>query len=330
MEAQEPVELRLEDRLIEWLGTTGDPGDLPDVATIGGKGASLQRLAGLGFRVPPGFCLTTAAFRAQLAGMIDGAPVVPPDATARIATSLAAGPLVPDVQAVLAGAVGKLVETLADSGLPPRFAVRSSAVAEDGSAASYAGLHETELDVTPAGIEGAVRRCWASLWSPAAVAYRARRAQEPEQAAMAVVVQALVPADASAVVFTCHPVTGREDQVVITSTRGLGDAMVAGTVTPDTTIVDKPSRAILEFDPGEGSAGGAAGSGSGGAPRPALDRPALDALVDLCLQVEQRFGMPVDVEAALAGGSWFLLQARPVTAGSSTDEAVSAARAAAS
>lgn len=320
---------RPDERLIFWLGTTGDQPAAPaDVSTVGGKGASLQRLAGLGFRVPPGFCLTTAAFRAQLAGTIDGPAVESAEDIERVATALAAEPLVPEVGAALGGAVAMLVQTVGASGFPARFAVRSSAVAEDGSAASYAGLHETELDVTPADVDGAVRRCWASLWSPAAIAYRARREREPEEAAMAVVVQALVPAEASAVVFTCHPVTGREDQLVITSTRGLGDAMVAGTITPDTTIVDKSSRAILEFDPGDGS-GGDAGYPSSGSAGAALDRPALDALVDACLQVERRFGLPVDVEAAYAGGAWFLLQARQITTGSSTDGPVSAARAAA-
>ena len=210
---------RLESRLIAWLATTGtaseDAGDAFRVAAIGGKGASLARLARLGFRVPPGFCLTTAAFHAQIAAM-DG------DDAAR----LEAGSLEPEVAAALAGAIERLVAELAAAGFEPRFAVRSSAVAEDGAATSYAGLHETELDVPPADIHAAVRRCWASLWSPAAVAYRLRRNLSAEGAAMAVVVQALVPADASAVVFTCHPVTGREDQLVLTSTRGLGDEMV--------------------------------------------------------------------------------------------------------
>lgn len=287
---------RLDGQLIAWLGSTGSAGGgrVPDVSMIGGKGASLARLAALGFRVPPGFCVTTTAFRAQLAAT---------DA-ADVAAGLEAGPLVPDVGAALVGAIDRLVASLGAAGFSPRFAVRSSAVAEDGAATSYAGLHETELDVLPAGIDAAVRRCWASLWSPAAVAYRRRRDLSAEGAAMAVVVQALVPADASAVVFTCHPVTGRLDQLVLTSTRGLGDAMVAGTITPDTTIVDKASRSVLEFDPGDGSDGGAG---------PALGPVALDELVAMSLLVEERFGLPVDIEAALAAGTWFLLQARPVT-----------------
>lgn len=302
---------RLDGNLIAWLGTGDDPAAAAwDASTVGGKGASLHRLARLGFRVPPGFCLTTAAFRAQLAATLDA-----DQDAARMAARVMAGPLAPEVRAALARAVGHLVEVIGAAGFSPRFAVRSSAVAEDGSAASYAGLHETELDVPPAAVDGAVRRCWASLWSPAAIAYRQRRTMPSADTAMAVVVQALVPAEASAVVFTRHPVTGREDQIVLTSTRGLGDAMVAGTITPDTAVIDKPTRAILDFDPGDGSYGPAG---------PALAPAVLDELVTLSLAVEERFGQPVDIEAARAGDTWFLLQARPITTGASTDAPVRA------
>ena len=291
---------RLDSPLIAWLGAGAEP----DVSAIGGKGASLARLAGAGFRIPPGFCMTTAAFRAQLETL----PAAD-DMTGPVESS----PMTPPIGTALASAIDALVAELAAAGFSPRFAVRSSAVAEDGAASSYAGLHETELDVAPGGIDAAVRRCWASLWSPQAVAYRRRRELPAADAAMAVVVQALVPADASAVVFTRHPVTGREDRIVLTSTRGLGDAMVAGTITPDTTVVDKTSGTVLEYDPGDGS-DAAAG--------PALAPAVLAELVALCLAVEERFGAAVDVEAAHAGGAWYLLQARPITTGASTDAPV--------
>lgn len=278
---------RADGNLIEWLGQASD-----GTAALGGKGASLDRLARLGFRVPPGFCLTTAAFRAQQA------------AGAGATELLASGPLVATIDEALTGAVERLVaEVSAANAFEPRFAVRSSAVGEDGSAASYAGLHDTELDVMPDDVAGAVRRCWESLWSPAAVAYRRRRELPAEGAEMAVVVQALVPADAAAVAFTRHPVTGRDDQLVLTAVRGLGEAMVAGTVTPDTYVIDRASREVITFEPGEDPRGRA------------LAAEALRSLVDLCLQVEARFGQAVDIEAALAGDAWYLLQARPITTG---------------
>ena len=79
--------------------------------------------------------------------------------------------------------------------------------------------------------------------------------------------------------------------------------MVAGTVTPDTYVIEKASRAVLTFEPGEGPG------------TPALTTPALDELVRLCLAVEERFGQAVDIEAAMAGETWYLLQARPITTG---------------
>jgi pyruvate,water dikinase len=289
--------------LIEWLGRAGG-----EAEALGGKGASLDRLAKLGFRVPPGFCLTTAAFRAQLEAIREGAPasVLEPSGTAHLAAALASQRISPIVDEALAEATGALVEQLAGlSDAEPRFAVRSSAVGEDGAAASYAGLHETELDVAPGMVPSAVRRCWASLWSPVATAYRQRRGLSDHDAEIAVVVQALVPADAAAVVFTRHPVTHREDQLVITAVRGLGEAMVAGTVTPDTWVVDRPSRSVLTFEPGDGGRG------------EALDAESLGDLVGVSLEIEARFQRHVDVEAAIARGTWYVLQARPITTGAS-------------
>ena len=118
---------------------------------------------------------------------------------------------------------------------------------------------------------------------------------------MAVVVQALVPARAAAIVFTRHPVSGRSDQLVVNAARGLGEAMVSGMITPDMIVVSKAERAVVEFTPGD--------SGGG----PVLDDDALAALVALSLEVERAFGAPIDIEAALADDGWYLLQARPIT-----------------
>jgi rifampicin phosphotransferase len=275
--------------LIAWLGSS-----TAGAETLGGKGASLDRLVDMGFRVPPGFVLSTAAFTAQAASAGGSGS----------ASGLISAPMVSSVAAALEESVGRLVDDLRALGVTePRFAVRSSAVAEDGAGASYAGLHETELDVPPAGVSDAVRRCWASLWSAPAVAYRARRGLPSEDLAMAVVVQALVPADASAVAFTRHPVTGRDDQVVLTTARGLGDAMVSGTVTPDTWVIDKASRSVVMFERGADPRG------------TAVELEALLDLVALCLEVEAELGQPVDIEAAITGGTWFVLQARPITTG---------------
>ena len=291
--------------LIEWLGRADGGAE-----ALGGKGASLDRLTKLGFRVPPGFCLTTAAFRAQLDAMRGGIPSTVPelDGLPDVASALGSARMVPMIDEALDEATGALIEQVRGlSNAEPRFAVRSSALGEDGAAASYAGLHDTELDVAPGAIRSAVRRSWASLWSPAATAYRQRRGLLGSDAAMAVVIQALVPADAAAVVFTRHPVTNRDDQLVITAVRGLGEAMVAGTVTPDTWVIDRASRAVLTFEPGDRAKG------------EALDPESLADLVGVSLEIEARFGQPVDVEAAVARGTWYVLQTRPITTGTSVD-----------
>jgi pyruvate,water dikinase len=118
---------------------------------------------------------------------------------------------------------------------------------------------------------------------------------------MAVVVQALVPARAAAVVFTRHPVTGRDDQILVNAAPGLGEAMVSGLVTPDTVVVEKTTRSVVDFTPGDQPGGHV------------LTDDALVELVDLAIRVERAFGSAVDIEAAFATDGWTLLQARPIT-----------------
>jgi rifampicin phosphotransferase len=290
--------------MVDWLD-----GAEADIARVGGKAASLIRLAAFGFRIPPGFCLTTDGFEAHVATLpgrdiLDTNPTALLDEPTRTALveAMVRGPLSPPVADALRAPLERLSREMASAqDRPPRLAVRSSAIAEDSAGASFAGLHDTELDLAAADVEPAVLRCWASLWSDRAVGYRARRGLALDGGAMAVVVQALVPALAAAVAFTRHPVTGRSDQVLINAVPGLGEAMVSGTVTPDTIVVDKSDRSVVEFSVGD--------SGGG----PALSDDVLDELVALCLDVERAFGAPVDIEAAHASDGWYLLQARPIT-----------------
>ena len=308
-------------------------------AQVGGKGASLDRLTRLGHAVPPAFCVTADAFREQLDAVLDrhGARTLVaalPDAVARaeLVAAFDATPTVPALHDAIEAAISELEADLrgpatasdaraaaADAHADaPAFAIRSSALDEDGAVASFAGLHETELGRSTDEVEPAIRLCWASLWSPPAVAYRVSRGIALDGLAMAVVVQVLVAADASAVLFTRHPVTGRDDQILLTAIRGLGEPMVSGDATPDTIVVDRPSRAIVERDLGRpGRRQFVVGGRIVERPDPRID-PALSddeirELVDIALAVEATEGQPVDIEAARAGGRWFLLQSRPIT-----------------
>lgn len=204
-----------------------------------------------------------------------------------------------------------------------RVAVRSSAEAEDLPAASFAGQYDTVLDVaSPEGLLTAVRRCWASLWSDRALVYRRQAGLDPARAGMAVVVQRMVPAEVSGVVFTVNPVTGNETELLVNARRGLGEALVSGRVTPEEFVLARAtgkrlrSRPAVE-DPPEGDA--PPGSALAPAPAARAGRPCLSArrlkqLARLCLAVERHFGAPQDLEWALHRGSFRLLQARPVTA----------------
>ena len=242
-----------------------------DVALAGGKGANLGELLRAGFAVPPGFVVTTQLYRDVLAA--PSPTRLPEDLAAEVLAAydeLGGGPV----------------------------AVRSSATAEDLPGAAFAGQQETFLDVEGAeALLAAVRGCWASLWSDRAVAYRRHIGYDADPA-MAVVVQRMVPAEYAGVLFTADPVTGARDRVVVEATRGLGEAVVSGQVTPLHLVVDAAGRTRER-------------SGADDVDLP----PELPAeLARVGRAISRHFGCPQDVEWAHAGGRTWIVQARPLTA----------------
>ncbi|TQM77993.1 pyruvate,water dikinase [Saccharothrix saharensis] len=249
-----------------------------DLETVGGKGASLARLAAAGLPVPGGFHLTTHAYRRFTEGLDPGA--------------------LGDEAAVLAAFESRdMPDDIADAiraALPPGpVAVRSSATAEDLPDLSFAGQHDTVLDVSGAEVLTAVKRCWASLWTARATAYRARHGIT--DVALAVVVQEMVPADVAGVLFTANPVTGARTETVVNAAPGLGEALVGGTVTPDEYVVTADGRVRR----------------TGGA---LLSDERVRELAALGARIQDLHGVPVDVEWAVAGDRVAVLQARPITA----------------
>ncbi|MFF2243818.1 PEP/pyruvate-binding domain-containing protein [Arthrobacter sp. NPDC058130] len=285
-------------------------------SVAGGKGANLGELIRAGFPVPPGFVITTSAYELMLeetglAQTLSG--LLQEDAeggTIRAAFSGAAMPA--GVRDAIAAAYRRL-----GSGA---VAVRSSATAEDLPGAAFAGQQDTFLNVV--GEEAlliAVAGCWTSLWTDRAISYRKRQGITTEGLAIAVVVQSMVDADVAGVMFCADPVTGRRDRIVLDAGRGLGEAVVSGTVTPEHYVMDRRGR-LMSWQPG----GSAVFTGAGSVPgasaaigrssKPALSNDQLTRLAGLCGRAVDHFGMPQDVEWAVAGGSVFLLQARPMTA----------------
>jgi len=262
---------------------------------VGGKAANLSRLAA-DYRVPPGFCLTAAAF--QEAGLENQG-----------------GPLFDEI----AAAYQALAEL--SGGAEPSVAVRSSAIDEDGQAISFAGQYESILNVvgTEAIVE-AIGRCWASANADRVRAYRRERGLA-STVPVAVLIQQLIPADASAIVFSSNPITRDNGQIMINASWGLGESIVGGSVTPDTYVVDKANLSLLSTqiaDKGQMTVRAEGGTQEVAVPRFLRRRPALEEsqileTARLALDLEREMGWPADVECAYQDGLLFLLQCRPVT-----------------
>jgi pyruvate,water dikinase len=281
---------------ILWLGEPA----CHDRAAVGGKAARLSRLAAA-YRVPPGFCLTTAAYDRW------------GDATAR-------GPSA-GLREHLGAAYRRLAEVCGEEG--PRVAVRSSIPDEDGNASSFAGQHASYINIDGVeAIAAAAERCWASARSARALTYRRRRGLPVGNVRPAVLVQQMVAADVAAVVFSANPVTGDRGEIVINASWGLGQSIGDGTVTPDTYLVRKADHAIAARRIAEKRCMSVlvpGGTREEAVPRRLRARPALDDgqvadLARLALSLESALGRPVDLECAFADGAWHLLQCRPITA----------------
>lgn len=316
-----------------WL----DECDADCAPRVGGKALGLGALLRDGRPVPPGFVVTTDAYaegtdttglRAEIAAILKGADglAAQQEASERIGALFEAADLAGSVVAEVEAAYRRLCGATA---LDVPVAVRSSATAEDRADASFAGQQETYLWIRGADeVKRHVLRCWASLFTPQAIAYRAHLGVPLEGLAMAVVVQRMVAADAAGVMITLDPVTGDRSQISIESSYGLGLAVVGGEVTPDRFAVDKVtwdirSRAIgpkafaYRFDPARGRVVTQDVPPDDQA-MPSLSDEEVIRLAQLGREVEKANGGPQDVEWAIGPGpegprELFLLQMRPET-----------------
>ncbi|TDE57929.1 phosphoenolpyruvate synthase [Nonomuraea mesophila] len=270
-----------------------------DLAVAGGKGANLGELVRTGLPVPGGFVVTTRAYELVARGH---------DTREHFERA----ELPADLAEAIAGAYAGL------GGGP--VAVRSSATAEDLPGAAFAGQQDTYLNVVgEQALLDAVRRCWGSLWTDRAKAYRARLSIDGTGVRIAVVVQSMVEAEMAGVMFTANPVTGDRAQLVIDASSGLGEAVVSGLVTPDHYVVGASGH--VDFTPGrrevviKGASGGGVSRETGAAgTAERLPDAVVEELARLGRGVEAHFGRPQDIEWAYAGGRVHLLQARPMTA----------------
>jgi rifampicin phosphotransferase len=298
----------------------------------GGKGVNLSRLSQAGFPVPPGFCVSTVAYRAFLAtdGLADRLAQLADTLsyndtaalerqTAKIREVMLAAPMPEGISTEIAQSYARL-------GGETFVAVRSSGTAEDLADASFAGQHDTYLDVLGADeVIAAVRRCWASLWTARATGYRRQHNFDHTAVAIAVVVQKMVTSEVSGVMFTGNPLTTATDETVINATWGLGESLVQGAITPDQFVVQVPQYTVIEEEIGSKELrivrDVAAGRGvvEENVPTDQRARATLRSqqIIDLARlgQSVQKYygGFPQDIEWAIEAGTLYLLQSRPIT-----------------
>lgn len=306
--------------------------DAVDQSQVGGKGTNLAKLVQAGFIVPAGFVVTTDAYRAFIAANNLNAEIqrILSGLDSNNQEQLAA--VTAGIRALIeAGTVPEVVasgirESYGKMDGEPFVAVRSSGTAEDLAEASFAGMHDTYLDMQ--GVDAvidAVKRCWASLWTGRATAYRADKGFDSATVGIAVVVQTMVESEVSGVMFTGNPMNTATDEILINASYGLGEAVVAGLTSPDNYIVKWTDLHIRDQQ-------------LGGKEREVIRNPEtsigvierhvepersarfvfttaqVQQLADLGRKVTEHYEMmPQDIEWGYAAGQFYLLQARPVT-----------------
>jgi pyruvate,water dikinase len=302
--------------------------DQTQVAIVGGKGARLGELSRIeGIRVPPGFCVTTGAFQRILAetpsidGRLDRLDRLKPDdreairaLSAEIRQALERTAIPEDLGSAITRPLVRLGEQAA-------YAVRSSATAEDLPTASFAGQHDTYLNIVgPAAILLHVSRSWASLFTERAVTYRLRNGFDHRQVLMAVVVQRMVFPHAAGILFTADPITSNRKVASVEASFGLGEALVSGLVNPDVykvrdgEVVAKAvatKRLAIHASPASGTREETIEPER--QEQPALTDTQVVGLVQLGRRVEAHFERPQDIEWCLADGGFEIVQSRPIT-----------------
>ncbi|MGA2931857.1 MAG: phosphoenolpyruvate synthase, partial [Acidimicrobiales bacterium] len=310
---------------IRWFEEIG----LKDTGSVGGKGANLGELTAGGLPVPPGFVITGEAYldaigkagiRERLVAILAEARTASQDELDGLASEardlVHAVPIPKDLAAGIVDGYERLGKDI-------RVAVRSSGIGEDAEGTSFAGMNETFTNV--AGEEQLLARvvdCWASLWGARSIFYRGDKDLTAEPS-IAVVVQEMIPSVRSGVMFTIDPSTGETDHIVIEAAFGQGEVVVSGLVEPDTYVVSKDGPRLLHARVGtqffkivrgpDGEDQRVQLDAAEGGRRKLSDEEIVE-VARIGLAAEAHYGSPQDTEWAMAGGTTYLVQSRPVTA----------------
>ncbi|MBL7159028.1 PEP/pyruvate-binding domain-containing protein [Candidatus Microgenomates bacterium] len=289
-----------------------------DFNLCGGKGANLGELMKIGVPVPNGFVVTTNVYKKfikenKIKIDLKDIEVKDPETVGFIPNKLQKlildGEINPYLHKEILSYFNELKAEL--------FAVRSSATAEDAARASWAGQLSSFLNIQKEDLVKNIKLCWASLFNPRAISYRAIQRLLVTDVTVAVIVQEMVNAEVSGIAFTAHPVTKDPDTILIEAGFGLGEAMVSGMVTPDKYLVNKKDLTIYDYKISKQKKmvtrkGILDVSLEKQSKRKLSEEKAIE-LTKLCVQIENHFGIPQDIEWALEGDGLFILQSRPIT-----------------
>ena len=305
----------------------------PDASVLGGKGLALFQMSAAGLPVPKPICIGTSAYdlfvdhnhlREKIGLELYRKSIRDMrweeiwDASLRIKLLFMKAKIDVELEA-------NILDTIGDHFGDRPLAIRSSAPEEDGAGGSFAGLHESYINVAgPHEIIKKIKMVWASLWSDRAVLYRQELGLEVVKSRMAVVVQPFIEGDVSGIMFTRNPLD--DDQMVLEAVHGLNQGLVDGAIAPDRWMITRENcRIELHYKPEKRDSWFVRSAADGvicdviGDERgehPPLDEPGVEGIVQLGLKVEEHFQAPQDIEWTQADGRSYLLQARPITAGS--------------
>lgn len=297
-----------------------------DVAIAGGKGASLGEMTKAGIIVPPGFVVLAGSFDQFLAETDLGVEI---EAVLK--------KVKPNEMESVERASEKIRDLILDVEFPkniateiakefiklkaPLVAVRSSATAEDSSVASWAGELESYLNVTSKNLLESVKLCWSSLFTPRAIFYRFEKKLHKQKVSVAVVVQKMVQSEISGITFTVHPVTQDYNQMIIEAGYGLGEAIVGGKVTPDTYIIHKDTKEIIDKNISQQEMmiiRSPKGTKEIAVPKVLQGKQKFSdknilKLAEMCQNIEKHYKKPQDIEWAFEKGKIYIVQSRPIT-----------------
>lgn len=304
-----------------------------DVTIAGGKGASLGEMTQAGILVPPGFVVLAAAFERFLEDTDLNTEIDSllhdvrhdeirsvENASAKIQEMILLAKMPQEIAAEIKKSFNKLDAKY--------VAVRSSATSEDSASSAWAGQLDTFLNTTEENLLENVQKCWASLFTPRAIFYRFEKEMHKNIILVAVVVQQMVESESSGVAFSVHPVTEDQNQLIIEAGYGLGEAIVSGQITPNSYVVEKNPRRIIDKNISTQNRMLTRADKRVGDDEPAnmwVDVPEPKAssqvltdaqileLAELVLKIEVHYGFPCDIEWAFKKGKFYITQSRPIT-----------------